>query len=228
MQVEHEDSPAPAPTTVPPVAKARPSALGAIIRGARRQGARYMPTREGLEANRFVRPFAGRVLRSELWRFTRRSVPRGVALGILCGFTVPVLQPVAAAFLALPIRANVPLAFAWAFLTNPFTLPFFFWSGNVIGKFVLRIDEMASGTPLASQMESTLGDWLVWAWQVASVTALGFVIQGVVLAAIGYLVSSFIWRHWVARKRRARIGRALALRRALATPAANPIPNSVD
>jgi len=41
-----------------------------------------MPTREQMEANRFIRPYAHRVLRSELWRFTRRSVPRGVALGI--------------------------------------------------------------------------------------------------------------------------------------------------
>jgi hypothetical protein len=46
---------------------------------------RNMPTREQMEGNRFIRPFAGRVLRSELWRFTRRSVPRGVALR--CGPT---------------------------------------------------------------------------------------------------------------------------------------------
>jgi uncharacterized protein len=35
-----------------------------------------MPTREQMESNRFIKPFAHRVLRSELWRFTRRSVPR--------------------------------------------------------------------------------------------------------------------------------------------------------
>ena len=43
---------------------------------------RTMPKREELEANRFVAPFARR---HELWRFTRRSVPRGVAIGLLVG-----------------------------------------------------------------------------------------------------------------------------------------------
>ena len=41
---------------------------------------RNMPKREELENNRFVAPFARR---QELWRFTRRSVPRGVAIGLL-------------------------------------------------------------------------------------------------------------------------------------------------
>jgi hypothetical protein len=36
---------------------------------------RHIPTREQLERNRFIKPFAHRVLHSELWRFTRRSVP---------------------------------------------------------------------------------------------------------------------------------------------------------
>ena len=47
-----------------------------------------MPTREQLEGNRFVRPFAHWVLRAELWRFTRRSVPRGVAIGLLVGINL--------------------------------------------------------------------------------------------------------------------------------------------
>ena len=58
-----------------------------------------MPTREQMERNRFIRPFASRVLRSELWRFTRRSVPRGVALGMLVGVIVPFAQIFFAALL---------------------------------------------------------------------------------------------------------------------------------
>src|SRR3546814_6720717 len=42
---------------------------------------RNMPTQESLRANRFLSPFANRILAPELWRLTRRSVPRGVALG---------------------------------------------------------------------------------------------------------------------------------------------------
>jgi uncharacterized protein len=46
---------------------------------------RQAPTRESFEGSRFLRPFAKRVFHPALWRFTRRSVPRGVALGLLVG-----------------------------------------------------------------------------------------------------------------------------------------------
>ena len=69
---------------------------------------RNMPTREQMEGNRYIRPFAHRVLRSELWRFTRRSVPRGVALGLLVGIIVPFAQILFAALLtgATPVAAS--------------------------------------------------------------------------------------------------------------------------
>jgi hypothetical protein len=43
------------------------------------------PDREQLAQSRWLKPLGGRVLRSDLWRFTRRSVPRGVGLGLLVG-----------------------------------------------------------------------------------------------------------------------------------------------
>src|SRR3546814_14331011 len=70
-------------------------------------------------------PVAHRVLEPSLWRFTRRSVPRGVALGLLVGIflLIPGVQIAGAALLALPFRANIPLAAAMTFLSNPATTP---------------------------------------------------------------------------------------------------------
>jgi uncharacterized protein len=51
-----------------------------------------MPTRESMESNRLLRPVAHRVMEPGLWRFNRRSVPRGVALGMVAGFLFPVAQ----------------------------------------------------------------------------------------------------------------------------------------
>jgi len=51
------------------------------------------PTRESLENSRLLRPVAHRVLAPELWRFTRRSVPRGVALGLLVGIFLMISGP---------------------------------------------------------------------------------------------------------------------------------------
>ncbi|NBU85230.1 MAG: DUF2062 domain-containing protein, partial [Sphingomonadaceae bacterium] len=61
------------------------------------------PRRESFEKSRFLRPFAQRVFHPALWRFTRRSVPRGVALGLLVGIflLIPGIQIIGAALLAL-------------------------------------------------------------------------------------------------------------------------------
>jgi uncharacterized protein len=161
-----------------------------------------MPTREDMAGNRWLAPIAHRFLSPELWRFTRRSVPRGVALGLFAAFIVPVGQIFLAAFLALPARANVPLSALVTFVTNPFTLPFWLWVANRTGGFVLKIDAATGG---AAQAEIASGRWQDFGWfallQTAGVTAFGFVVLAILSSAGGYLLSTWVWRWWVGRKR---------------------------
>jgi uncharacterized protein len=166
---------------------------------------RNLPTREQLEKNRFLRPFAARVLRPELWRFTRRSVPRGVALGMLVGIIIPIAQIVLAAIFALPVRANVPVATLTTFITNPFTTPLIWVLSYNVGAFILRVDAMTYGSPIAGVVHnSQLGEWIQWLTGAALVTAFGIVIVGIISAAVSYLLSVWGWRWWVARKWRTR------------------------
>ncbi|MEM1051405.1 MAG: DUF2062 domain-containing protein [Pseudomonadota bacterium] len=158
-----------------------------------------MPSREAMAENKYLAPIAHRFLNPELWRFTRRSVPRGVALGLFAAFIIPVGQIFLAAFLAWPARANVPLAAAVTFVTNPFTIAFWAVVANRVGNFVLRIDEAAAEVVMA-QAQSTWWVYIVDAFQVAGVTVLGFFVLAVVTSALGYLASSAIWRMIVARK----------------------------
>ncbi|WP_373487887.1 DUF2062 domain-containing protein [Blastomonas sp.] len=168
-----------------------------------------MPTRESMERSRFMKPFAARVLRSELWRFTRRSVPRGVALGMLVGIVVPLGQIFVAALLALPVRANVPVAALTTFITNPITTPIFWIVAYQVGKFILRIDATTFGQPVATALNTPEVDsWMQWLTGAASITAVGLVVMGVVLAALSYVLSAFGWRIWIANKRRRRISKA--------------------
>jgi uncharacterized protein (DUF2062 family) len=162
---------------------------------------RNMPREETFRDNRFLRPIAHRVLRPELWRFTRRSVPRGVALGVIVGVLVPVAQTLFAALLALPARANVPVAALTTFLTNPLTTPPLWIAGYWLGKWLLRIDASTPGRPIATQLHSEAGDWLRWLLSdAAPATALGLFVIAVVGAAIGYLLAAFWWRIWIGRK----------------------------
>jgi uncharacterized protein (DUF2062 family) len=163
---------------------------------------RNMPTREQMERSRVMRPFASRVLRSELWRFTRRSVPRGVALGMLVGIIVPFAQILFASLMCLPVRANVPIAALTTFVTNPFTTPLIWVLGYNIGAWMLRVDAMTVVAPVNTAMEhSQFGDMLQWLTGATLVTAFGLVVLAVVSAAVSYLVSGFVWRFVVANKR---------------------------
>ena len=167
---------------------------------------KYMPTRDEMARNKYLRPIAPRFLSPELWRFTRRSVPRGVALGLFAAFIIPVGQIFLAAFLALPARANVPLAALVTFVTNPFTIAFWAVVANRVGQFMLRIDAATTGVA-AEQLESGAWQWAIDAFEVAGVTVVGFLVLAIVTSAVGYLLASGIWRVLVARRRAKRLKR---------------------
>ncbi|MEE4201813.1 DUF2062 domain-containing protein [Erythrobacter sp.] len=165
-----------------------------------------MPRREEMARNKYLRPIAPRFLSPELWRFTRRSVPRGVALGLFSAFIIPLGQIFLAAFLALPARANVPLAALVTFVTNPFTIAFWAVIANRVGAFMLQIDAATAGMA-SGKAQSSWWVSLVDLFQVAGVTVVGFLVLSIVTSAVGYLVSSAIWRVMVARKRAKRLRR---------------------
>ena len=169
--------------------------LGARFRGWVR---RNWPTRESFESNRWLKPVAHRILHPSLWRMNRRSIPRGVALGMFTGILIPMGQIPASAVLALPLRANVPAAALTTFFTNPFTTPFLFILYYKVGGWALHL----AGTS-ASEAKSAVADnsWLHWlAADIGAPTALGMAICAVLGAVISYFVTALAWRLWIARK----------------------------
>ena len=163
-----------------------------------------IPSRQELEKSRLIRPLARR---PELWRLTRRSVPRGVAIGLLVGIfaLIPGIQMVGAALVCVPCRGNIPLAAGMTFLSNPATTPLIvagsLWVGSWMGfhsdvsTFMALIDTGAS-----------LSEWTNWLLSDAAPALIaGLFVISVVAAAVGYVLASIIWRGIVARKHRARI-----------------------
>ncbi len=177
-------------------ARAKSWALGLVRK--------HTPTREEMAANRFLAPVAHRVLSPELWRFTRRSVPRGVALGLFAAFIFPLGQILISTFLALPVRANVPLAALVTFVTNPFTLPFWLVIANRTGEFVLQF---WSSAPAAVSPQAASGTWayLAGAYELAGATLIGYLVLSFVAPVIGWVLSGWVWRAVVARRRARRL-----------------------
>ncbi|MCZ8324162.1 MAG: DUF2062 domain-containing protein [Sphingomonadaceae bacterium] len=172
---------------------------------------RNMPRREDLEHNRWVGPFARR---QELWRFTRRSVPRGVAVGLLVGIfaLIPGIQIIGAALMCVPVRGNIPIAALMTFLSNPATTPLILaasiWLGNKLG-YHADVDTFYG----LYERGASLGDWAGWLLSDAAPAMLiGLFIISTISAAIGYLIASFGWTAWVRRKRRAAQERLLRAR----------------
>ncbi len=191
--------------------------------GNRKQGGlggwiqRHVPTREQMEGNRFIKPFAHRILQSELWRFTRRSVPRGVALGLFVGTMIPLAHFVVATFLAVFVRANIPSALLATFVGFPVIYVFLVALAYKIGEWLLHVDASTQIQPISETMQATQTDHLLERITGAgSETALGLFIIATVLASVGYLVTSFGWRWWIGRKRRLRLAEARERRKAAA------------
>lgn len=158
-----------------------------------------------MERNRILRPIAHLVLAPALWRFTRRSVPRGVALGLVTGTLLPVAHMPLAAALSLPLKANVPVAVGTTLLNNPVTVPILWVAAYRIGRWVLRLDATVPGAPLTHEVVAANAGWAHWLMvEVGPATLLGLVIMATAFGIAGYAGSAIGWRLWIARKWRNR------------------------
>lgn len=171
---------------------------------------RHAPSREEVMESRWLRPFGARIRRSDLWRFTRRSVPRGVFAGLFIGIflMIPGLQIVGAALMCMPMRGNIPIAAAMTFLSNPATTPFFLIAAITIGNRMGFAADLAAYSRL-SESHASVGAWLRWLLSDAAPALVsGLFMIGIGVALVGYIVSLVGWRWWVGRKWRQRYARA--------------------
>lgn len=171
-----------------------------------------MPSREQMAESRWIKPFGQRILHSEFWRFTRRSVPRGVAVGLFVGilFLIPGVQIIAAALFCIPVRGNIPIAAGMTFLTNPFTTPFLILASIPVGNlFGFHAD---AASIMGMYMRSApVSEWLAWlASDAAPAMISGLFIIAVASGALGYFIAVLFWRWWQSRKWKRRAVRGLA------------------
>ena len=165
------------------------------------------PKREAFENSRILAPIAHRVLAPELWRLTRRSVPRGVALGLIVGIflMIPGLQIAGAALLALPFRANIPIAAAMTFLSNPATTPLILWASVYIGNMSLGRTADVSRFMALVHEHASIGEWCAWLFSEAAPALLfGLAVISIIVAVIGYFIADWMWRAHLGRRWKAR------------------------
>lgn len=169
----------------------------------RKRWARYLPTRESLEQIRWLRPIAHIVLRSDLWRFHRRSVPRGIAIGLVVGIflMLPGLQVIGAILISLPFRANIPLAVTMTLLSNPLTTPLILLGSLGLGNWLFDLHADVSTLATLHAHKANLGAYLDWLFSdAAPALAGGLAVVSAIAGIIGYLAAGWLWRCWIGHK----------------------------
>lgn len=164
----------------------------------------HIPTRETIQENRLLRPFAKPLSNPALWRLHRRSVPRAVALGLGVGIIIPFMHTFIAAIVAIPLRANVAIAAATTLLINPVTIPPMYYAAYRIGSWELRHDTAVVDPATAQQVTGELQRILFWIHHASGPIAVGVVTIAIGAAALAYAITAILWRLWLGSKWRHR------------------------
>ena len=165
---------------------------------------RKVPSREALLANRWLRPFAEHLSDPNVWHFNRRSIARGVALGLFFGIVIPFAQTPVAALFAVSARANLAVAAFCTFITNPLTTPLIYIGAYQTGLRLLRIQE---STPLSGgSLDDGVKALLARLMDAPLPTAVGLLLISTVSAGLGYALVNLLWRvhirrRWARRRR---------------------------
>lgn len=163
----------------------------------------WLPTPEKLRENRVVGWFAPFLADPRLWHINRGSLNRGVYVGVLCAFfPLPGQMPLAIIG-ALIFRANVPMAVALTWLTNPFTAIPVSWTAYSVGAWLLG--EPLIGFETVGQIVEDLGAWLTNDGENPlnkhrfSLTAfgLGLLICGSISSLLAGLLFRVVWQYHI-------------------------------
>lgn len=124
----------------------------------------------------------------------RRSVAKGLAIGLAAAFIVPLGQFLLAALVSIPVRANVAVTVTVTLITNPITVPPIYFVAFKVGQAAI-----GSWSPgLLHPSSKLLG--------VAGPTALGLFIFAVVFSLLGFAAARLWFRLKLMRRWRRRSG----------------------
>lgn len=170
-----------------------------------------LPTPESIREHRWLRWCAPVLSHPRLWHLHRRAVALGVAIGLVTGLIPGPVQMLAAALIAIALRANIPAAVFTTLYTNPLTfVPLYVLAYN-LGRLVT-----GDSTPLVippytdwswEGLKLLVPNLLAWIASLGDTLLVGLAIQCTLFALGGYLLTMFAWRLIVTRAWRTRHAR---------------------
>lgn len=175
---------------------------------------RLMPSRETLQNNRWLRWMGPALYHPKLWRFSRRGLALGAAIGVFFGFLIPIAQVPFSAVAAVALRANIPAAAVSTLVTNPVTFGPLYYLAWKVGSVVVNEPDSAPPPQTLSdqeEFEPRPGEnwWDAFKRRVLGVgkpLLVGLLIFAVLGSVLTYFAVSWIWtwRVRVSRRRQLR------------------------
>ena len=122
----------------------------------------------------------------EYLSINRKSISRGVFIGLFWGFIPMPMQMLAVLAMTPFFRFNVPIAISMVWLSNPITMPFMYYMEYQTGNFILGNDGL-------DNIELTL-DWFGDNWDNIVVPLyIGTLPYSTIVSAIVYFIINRLW-----------------------------------
>lgn len=147
---------------------------------------KHLPRRKNLKGGRLHRLLGDKLFARELWKPSRDTIARGLALGLFIGFTPTMgIQIVLTGLAAYFLKVNIPIALAGSLVTNPFT-------AGIVYPLQYQLGVWLVGVPDAQELEGYSG-MLATFTRYAKPLFVGSVLTGTVAAALGYGLVILLW-----------------------------------
>lgn len=155
---------------------------------------RYMPNRDKILNNKYLKVFGTLLHDPNLFHINRRSVAGAFAVGLFFMWMPVPFQMFLAAAVAIPARVNLIISVTLVWISNPLTMPPLFYFAYQLGGWVLDTQTHhfafePSFTWLASELQ------LIW-----QPFLLGCFILAIASSLIGYSFIRLFWRWNVVRR----------------------------
>lgn len=155
---------------------------------------KFLPDHQSIKENKYLKVFGHLLHNANLWHLNRHSVAKAFAVGLFFAFMPVPFQMFLAAGVAIIVHANLPLAVALVWITNPITMPVIFYACYVVGTLVLGVSEQEF------VFEAS------WQWVLDSLSTIGpaFIVGcgvcATVFSILGYFGMQALWRYSVTKE----------------------------
>ncbi len=156
---------------------------------------KWLPSAEAIKNQPGLKWLSFLLHQPDLWHFNRRAVASGVAAGLLVAFIPLPFQMLLAILIALLIRANIPVAAAVTWISNPFTFV-------PITLLIIKVGSWFTGIRPVETIAVTGIQQLFL--MLGKNFLIGLPIVSAVAAVAGYLLVRILWRLAVILKRKKR------------------------